>query len=115
MLLQPRKGDAGCHMLMRRILQTSEKLRDPKPAMTKSGNNISLMNMFRMTAVAALTAIGGSIVGPHDANGPLAPPPEHDVHSLTTTQPMEPPPALAPAGIIKEFSAKEEQILVASV
>src|ERR1700758_3437642 len=83
--------------------------------MTKSGNNIRLLTMLRTAAVAALAAIGGSMVCAQDANGPLTPPPEHDVHRITTTQPPEVPPAMAPAEIIKEFAAKEEKFLRARV
>ena len=83
--------------------------------MTKSGNNVRLMTMLRMTALAALAGMGGSMACAQDANGPLTPPPEHDVHRVTTTQPMEPPPALAPGEIIKEFAAKEEKFLRARV
>jgi hypothetical protein len=83
--------------------------------MTEPGNKNHLMKTLRVTAMTAFAAIGGSVVGAQDANGPLTPPPEHDVHRVTTTQPMEPPPVLAPAQIIKEFAAKEEKFLRARV
>ena len=63
----------------------------------------------------AFVVFGAAGASAQDANGPLAPPPEHDVHRVTTTQPMEAPPALAPAEIIKEFAAKEEKFLRARV
>jgi len=50
-----------------------------------------------------------------DANGPLTPPPEHDVHRVTTNQPVEAPPAKPPAEIVKGFAAKEEKFLRARV
>ena len=87
--------------------------------MTKSGNTDGLMNVLTNTLRAgmltALVAIGGNAVCAQDANGPLTPPPEHDVHRITTTQPPEVPPAMAPAEIIKEFAAKEEKFLRARV
>ena len=87
--------------------------------MTKSGNTDGLMNVLtnilRAGMLTALVAIGGNAVCAQDANGPLTPPPEHDVHRITTTQPPEVPPAMAPAEIIKEFAAKEEKFLRARV
>src|SRR5882724_5262493 len=75
-----------------------------------------LMNAFQKAFVMmAFMIFGAAGASAQDANGPLAPPPEHDVHRVTTTQPMEAPPALAPAEIIKEFAAKEEKFLRARV
>jgi len=74
------------------------------------------MNAFlRAFVMTALIIFGAAGVSAQDASGPLAPPPEHDVHRVTTTQPAEVPPALAPAEIIKEFAAKEEKFLRARV
>jgi hypothetical protein len=101
---------------VRILLKSENKARRKKPAMTRLGNNSCLMNVMRICALAACVVAGGSGAIAQDANGPLAPPaPEHDVHRVTTTQPMEPPPALAPAEIIKEFAAKEEKFLRARV
>jgi hypothetical protein len=75
----------------------------------------ALTNTLRVGVVATLVAIGVNAVYAQDANGPLTPPPEHDVHRITTTQPPEVPPAMAPAEIIKEFAAKEEKFLRARV
>src|SRR5260370_23740524 len=90
-----------------------------KLPMTKSGNADGLMNVLtnilRAGMLTALAAIGGNAVCAQDANGPLTPPPEHDVHRITTTQPPEVPAAMAPAEIIKEFAAKEEKFLRARV
>ena len=87
--------------------------------MTKSRNTDGLTNVLtnilRAGMLTALVAIGGNAVCAQDANGPLTPPPEHDVHRITTTQPPEVPPAMAPAEIIKEFAAKEEKFLRARV
>jgi len=74
------------------------------------------MNAFQKAFVMmAFTIFGAAGVSAQDASGPLTTPPEHDVHRVTTTQPMEAPPALAPAEIIKEFAAKEEKFLRARV
>ncbi len=59
--------------------------------------------------LAAISICSAAAVRAQDANGPLTPPPEHDVHRVTTTQPVEPPPAMAPAEIVKAFAEKEEQ------
>jgi hypothetical protein len=59
--------------------------------------------------LAAISICSATILRAQDANGPLTPPPEHDVHRVTTTQPTEPPPAMAPAEIVKSFAEKEEQ------
>src|SRR5260221_14213711 len=65
--------------------------------------NIALSFAFVICAATVLRA--------QDANGPLTPPPEHDVHRVTTNQPVEAPPAKPPAEIVKEFAAKEEKFL----
>src|SRR5271169_1004339 len=45
--------------------------------------------------------------------GPLAPPPEHDVHRVGT-EPVPPaPPSIPPEEIIKRFSQKEDQYILA--
>jgi hypothetical protein len=67
--------------------------------------------LTKMCVMFSLTVFGAAGIFAQDANGPLNPPPEHDVHRITTTQPAEAPPALAPAEIIKEFAAKEEKFL----
>jgi hypothetical protein len=72
----------------------------------------ALTKMCVMFSLTVFSAVG---IFAQDANGPLNPPPEHDVHRITTTQPAEAPPALAPAEIIKEFAAKEEKFLRARV
>jgi hypothetical protein len=85
-------------------------------AMTKSENSNDLMNHLSTGCRAlALMMFAAASVSAQDASGPLAPPPEHDVHRVTTTQPAEAPPALSPAEIIKEFAAKEEKFLRARV
>ena len=45
--------------------------------------------------------------------GPLTPPPEHEVHRVTGEVEPDVPPALPPEEIIKRFSQKEEEYLVA--
>lgn len=45
--------------------------------------------------------------------GPLTPPPEHDVRRIGTEPVPAAPPALPPEEIIKRFSQKEDQYLVA--
>src|SRR5580658_952429 len=45
--------------------------------------------------------------------GPLTPPPEHDIHRVGT-EPVPPaPPSIPPEEIIKRFSQKEDQYIVA--
>jgi hypothetical protein len=45
--------------------------------------------------------------------GPLTPPPEHDIHRVGT-EPVPPaPPSMAPEEIIKRFSQKEDEYIVA--
>jgi len=74
------------------------------------------MNVFgKDLALTAFMIFGATCAAAQDANGPLTPPPEHDVHRVTTTQPAETPPPLPPAEIIKEFAAKEEKFLRARV
>jgi hypothetical protein len=49
----------------------------------------------------------------HAQQGPLTPPPEHDVRRIGT-EPVPPaPPSIPPAEIIKRFSQKEDEYLVA--
>ena len=73
-------------------------------------------NALRNSALlAALLICSAAGMRAQDATGPLAPPPEHDVHRVTTTQPAEALPSLAPAQIIKEFAEKEEKFLRARV
>src|SRR5438477_1053735 len=95
-----------------------------KPARMKPENCDSRINakprgvsptFQRFVFAAAFVICGGANVRAQDANGPLTPPPDHDVHRVTTTQPAEAPPALPPAEIIKEFAAKEEKFLRARV
>jgi hypothetical protein len=75
-----------------------------------------LMNMLQHCAFAAgLICAGAAGVSAQEPTGPLTPPPEHDVHRVTTTQPTEPPPAVAPAEIIKSFAEKEEKFLRARI
>lgn len=45
--------------------------------------------------------------------GPLTPPPEHDVRRVGTEPTPPPPPALPPAEIIQHFSQKEDEYAVA--
>jgi hypothetical protein len=82
-----------------------------KAVMTKSANNTAVRRTLRITAAAVFALSGAAMTRAQDASGPMTPPPEHNVHRVTTTQPAEAPPALPPAEIIKDFSAKEEQFL----
>jgi hypothetical protein len=45
--------------------------------------------------------------------GPLTPPPDHDVRRIGTTPAPPPPPSMAPEEIIKRFSEKEDEYLAA--
>jgi hypothetical protein len=76
----------------------------------------SLMNALQNAArVAVLISCCAVRVNAQDPTGPLTPPPEHDVHRVTTTQPTEAPPAMPPTEIIKSFAEKEEKFLRARV
>ena len=68
-----------------------------------------MKELQKTTLLAAIVICGAAAMRAQDSNGPLTPPPEHDVHRVTTTQPTEPPPAMAPAEIVKSFAEKEEQ------
>jgi hypothetical protein len=76
----------------------------------------NLMKGLRKASLAGLLAVcGGAGVRAQDPTGPLTPPPEHDVHRVTTTQPAEAPPPMPPEEIIKSFAEKEEKFLRARV
>ena len=83
--------------------------------MMKAEKYNGLMKALPMTALqkaallAAILICSATVMRAQDASGPLTPPPEHDVHRVTTTQPTEPPTAMAPAEIVKSFAEKEEQ------
>jgi hypothetical protein len=82
----------------------------------KPKENNNLMNVLRnVSAAAALLICGAAGLRAQDPTGPLTPPPEHDVHRVTTTQPAEAPPPMPPAEIIKNFAEKEEKFLRARV
>ena len=103
-----------------------------KPARMKPGNcggrmieivfakRFSFLNIALNLAVNSVLVFGfaiccATVLWAQDASGPLTPPPEHDVHRVTTNQPVEAPPAKPPAEIVKEFAAKEEKFLRARV
>src|SRR5258707_13540034 len=68
------------------------------------------MKMLQKAALlAAISVCSAAAIRAQDSNGPLTPPPEHDVHRVTTTQPVAPPTAMPPAEIVKAFAKKEEQ------
>ncbi len=68
------------------------------------------MKMLQKAALlAAISVCSAAAIRAQDSNGPLTPPPEHDVHRVTTTQPVAPPTAMPPAEIVKAFAEKEEQ------
>jgi hypothetical protein len=60
--------------------------------------------------VAVLVLGSGAALPAQEGTGPLTPPPaaEHDVHRVTTSETLEPPPALPPDQIVKAFAEKEE-------
>jgi hypothetical protein len=81
-----------------------------------AGKSKNRLDALQKSCVAlAFAILCAACASAQDANGPLAPPPEHDVHRVTTTQPAEAPPVLPPAEIIKEFAAKEEKFLRARI
>src|SRR5258708_38925330 len=81
----------------------------------RNAMNIALSVALNSALVFAFLICAATVVGAQDANGALTPPPEHDVHRVTTNQPVEAPPAKPPAEIVKEFAAKEEKFLRARV
>jgi hypothetical protein len=87
-----------------------------KQAPMKLKNCDRLMNALQGAARAAgLISCCAVWANAQDPTGPLTPPPEHDVHRVTTTQPTEAPPPMPPAEIIKSFAEKEEKFLRARV
>jgi hypothetical protein len=64
-------------------------------------------------ALSALAFLGPASVTQAAQQGPLTPPPEHDVHRVGT-EPVPPaPPSIPPEEIIKRFSQKEDQYIAA--
>lgn len=58
--------------------------------------------------LAGLFLVFAPALRAQDSNRPLTPPPEHNVHRITTgAPPPEPPPSLPPEQIIQHFSQKE--------
>jgi hypothetical protein len=75
----------------------------------------ALLNLRRYVVALAVTLLTLGVQA-QEPTGPLTPPPEHNVHRVTTTtQPTEAPPSLPPAEIIKNFAEKEEKFLRARV
>ena len=71
-----------------------------------SGLRFSLFLCSFYFALSASPACGAQ-------QGPLTPPPEHDIHRVGT-EPVPPaPPSMAPEEIIKRFSQKEDEYIVA--
>jgi hypothetical protein len=65
---------------------------------------------FLLCAIVCSLLVGRLQAG---QQGPLTPPPEHDVHRVGT-EPVPPaPPSIPPEEIIKRFSQKEDQYIVA--
>lgn len=84
--------------------------------MMKAEKYNGLMKTSQKTVlVAGIWICSAAVLRAQDSNGPLTPPPEHDVHRVTTTQPVEAPPSMPPAEIIKSFAEKEEQFMRARV
>jgi hypothetical protein len=70
------------------------------------------MNALPRAALAAVLIMSGAAgAKAQNPTGPLTPPPEHDVHRVSTTQPIEAPPSMPPTEIIKNFAEKEEKFL----
>jgi len=74
----------------------------------------SLCASVRLWRIPALAALSASVffsfgLQAQETNRPLTPPPEHDVHRISTdAPPPEPPPALPPEQIIEHFSQREQ-------
>jgi len=81
----------------------------------------NVYSRFHMTRLLSRVALVGWAVflscGPALAqqaqSGPLTPPPEHNVHRVGTEPVPAAPPALPPEEIIRRFSQKEDEYLVA--
>jgi hypothetical protein len=67
----------------------------------------------RLLLVAALCLVPRQAFAQEAPQAPLAPPPEHDVRRMSNVPEAPAPPALPPEEIIKKFSQKEDQYLMA--
>ena len=68
--------------------------------------------MRKVCMLLVLACFAASVVKAQDApKGPLAPPPEHEVHRTTGTPEPEAPPSIPAAEMVKRFSQKEDQYL----
>jgi hypothetical protein len=96
----------GCFPRMRRILF----------CMKTDANKLVRSSLARLTAILAICACGAGLPlcqGQSAQQGPLTPPPEHDVKRIGI-EPVPPaPPSLPPEEIIKRFSQKEDEYLMA--
>lgn len=69
---------------------------------------------LRVVAILSACTFLAAALRAQETNRPLTPPPEHDVHRVTTdAPPPEPPPALPPEQIIEHFSQREQDYLQA--
>lgn len=70
--------------------------------------------MLKMALLSLLLGVGAASGWAQDVpKGPLAPPPEHEVHRTTGAAGPEAPPAIPEAEIIKRFSQKEDEYAAA--
>jgi len=70
--------------------------------------------VLRDVAVACAFFFAGSgVSAPEAQQGPLTPPPEHEVKRIGTEPVPEAPPSLPPEEIIRRFSQKEDEYLLA--
>ena len=68
--------------------------------------------MRKVCMLLVLACFAASVVKAQDApKGPLAPPPEHEVHRTTGAPEPEAPPSIPAAEMVKRFSQKEDQYL----
>jgi len=68
----------------------------------------------RFAFLVAAVFFSSALCHAQDAQqGPLTPPPDHDVRRIGTTPAPPPPPSMAPEEIIKRFSEKEDEYLAA--
>ena len=114
--LLPKSVENGCKRCQAAIPSRDASYESMKQAKMKPEKYDGLMNVLQYGALAAALALScAAEVRAQDPTGPLTPPPEHDVHRVTTTQPTEAPPSMPSAEIIKSFAEKEEKFVRARV
>jgi hypothetical protein len=73
----------------------------------------SLKHFLGAAATAAFFFAGSGVYAQEASQGPLTPPPEHNVRRISIEPVPEAPPSLPPEEIIRRFSQKEDEYLLA--